>query len=545
MGVCQSTKSTTGKEKLIHTTQKENTLGDIGTERKKEPDQKEKNKKKTFSSLSKNEKYTSTQDTTTNQLAITNDVIISKNETNPEKIYKKIKVLGTGTFGEVWLVKHKDLKKDFAMKLIKKKENKPSEEKEILNEIQILKNLDHPKILKIIDFFSSPKLYYIITEYCPDGELFNEIIKVGKFNEGKAAFIMNQLFKAITYCHSQNIIHRDLKPENIMITDREKNGCLQVKIIDFGTAKITEKGQKENRYVGSSYYMAPEVIRRKYNEKCDLWSCGVIMYILLSGKPPFDGDDDKEILEKIKIGQYDLNEYPFPSLSDESKDLIKKLLEYDPNKRISASEALQHPWFQNTEFQKKNEVNIIAPSLAKQMIQNMKKYHSDNMLRCAVIAYLVHHNTNIEQCIEAEKLFNKIDLNNDGKIEKEELINGIENYWKLPKEDIINEVEEIFVNIDTDHNGYIEFEEFIRAAVDPSIFMTKNYLKFAFGYFDRDNSGDISLEEIKKRFMQNSKNANHDVEEQLRKNFNSIDLNGNGTISFEEFCKMMKKIIKT
>ena len=117
--------------------------------------------------------------------------------------------------------------------------------------------------------------------------------------------------------------------------------------------------------------------------------------------------------------------------------------------------------------------------------------------------------------------------------------------WKLPKEDIINEVEEIFHNIDTDHNGYIEYEEFIRAAVDPSIFMSKNYLKFAFGYFDHDNSGDISLEEIKKRFMQNSKNANQAVEEQLKNNFDSIDLNGNGSISFEEFCKMMKKIMKT
>ena len=435
--------------------------------------------------------------------------------------------------------------KQIRKKYIKKKENKPSEEKEILNEIQILKNLDHPKILKIIDFYSSPKLYYIITEYCPDGELFNEIIKVGKFNEGKAAFIMNQLFKAITYCHSQNIIHRDLKPENIMITDREKNGCLQVKIIDFGTAKITEKGQKENRYVGSSYYMAPEVIRRKYNEKCDLWSCGVIMYILLSGKPPFDGDDDKEILEKIKIGQYDLNEYPFPSLSDESKDLIKKLLEYDPNKRISASEALQHPWFQNTEFQKKNEVNIIAPSLAKQMIQNMKKYHSDNMLRCAVIAYLVHHNTNIEQCIEAEKLFNKIDLDSNGKIEKHELKKGMLEYWKLSEKEIEKEIDEIYNNIDTDHNGYIEYEEFIRAAVNPKTFLSKNYLRFAFRYFDTNNSGGISFDEIKRRFMQNSNNNNAEVEKELKIIYDSVDINHDGSISFDEFCKMMKNIINS
>lgn len=231
---------------------------------------------------------------------LTNDVIVSGNEINPEKIYLKTKVLGSGAFGEVWLVHHKDLDRDFAMKIIKKRKHKSSDEKEILNEIEILKKLDHPKILKIVDFYSTLKKYYIITEYCPEGELFNEIIKIGKFDEGHSAFIINQILKAVTYLHKMNVIHRDLKPENIMITNREKNGCLQVKLIDFGTAKIYEKGHSENKYVGSSYYMAPEIIKRNYDEKCDLWSIGVILYILLTGRPPFDGNDDDEILENVK-----------------------------------------------------------------------------------------------------------------------------------------------------------------------------------------------------------------------------------------------------
>ena len=538
MGVCESAnnKNLANNKSLKHNFSKQSTSS--------ETDKKENNffsqKHKALTSR----EQTSYLNKISKDLAINNDVIIAKDSMSPESIYKRIKIIGTGGFGEVWLVKNKNLNKNFAMKIIKKKNNE-LDEKEVLNEITILKSLDHPNILKILDFFNTYASFNIITEYCPYGELFSEITKVNRFDEGQAAFILNQILMAISYCHSKNVIHRDLKPENIMIVNREKNGVLQVKIIDFGTAKLFEKGHTENKYVGSSYYMAPEVIKRKYDEKCDIWSCGVILYILLTGRPPFDGVDDDEIIESVKDGEFDKESFPYNSLSNEAKDLIERLLTYDPDERITCEEAIRHPWFKTAEFKKKNQVNKIHLSLAKELIDNMAQYDSSNKLRCAVIAYLVHNNTNLEQCNEASKLFYNIDKDKNGTIEKEELIEGFEKYWNLKRNDIKDKVDIIFNNIDTDHNGYIEYEEFIRAAVNPKIFISRNYLKFAFSYFDKDGSGDISFDEVKQRFMQNQENSNNEaIEQLLKKNFDQIDINKDGTLSFDEFCHMMKNIIK-
>ena len=479
-----------------------------------------------------------------NELEINNDVLVSRNECNPELLYEKQERLGIGAFGEVWRVHQKELNRDFAMKIITKRRSR-EEDDEIKNEIEILKQLDHPKILKILEFFTTRNKYYILTEYCPEGELFNEITKVGKFSEAQAAFIIYQLFQIIKYCHKMRIIHRDIKPENVMITKREANGCLQVKLIDFGTAKIFSENSKEKGYVGSSYYMAPEVIKRKYDEKCDLWSIGVIMYILLTGRPPFDGEDDDEILKNVEKGVYDTTSDPFPSLSNEAKDLITKLLTYDPVKRINVDDALLHDWFKSEEFLEKSKVNSINKELANKLLENMMNYKSDNMLKCAVLAYLVHYNSNIQECVEASKLYNDIDVENNGKIEECDLERGLIDYWKIPAEEATKKAEVIFKNIDNDHNGYIEHEEFIRAAINPSVFLKENYLKFAFNYFDSDRSGGISLVEITKKFTQNSRNRGNKIEKDLKRIFEKIDINNDGTLSFDEFGIMMKDIIES
>ena len=275
-------------------------------------------------------------------------VLVGKGSSDPNQIYIRKKILGRGSFGIVYLVKHKFLNRYFAMKVIRKSPSKNSkEEDDLMNEIEILRKLDHPNILKITDFYALKNEYNIITEYCQEGELFDEIKANAPYNEVMAAWYMSQILSAVCYCHNMNILHRDLKPENILIVKRLKNGFHPIKIIDFGTAKVFKKEKSEHLLIGSAYYIAPEVLSRNYTELCDLWSCGVIMYILLTGRPPFNGINEEEIMKKIKEGEYDMSRYPWGVISDDAKDLIKGLLQLDPKKRYTAKEALEHKWFKN------------------------------------------------------------------------------------------------------------------------------------------------------------------------------------------------------
>ena len=476
-------------------------------------------------------------------LILNNDVIVSESNQSPEMVYQKIEKLGEGSFGEVWLVRHKILGKDYAMKIIKK--SPYSNTKQIKNEIEILKKLDHPNILKILEFHLTEDKFYIITDYCKDGELFGEFEKKNSFTEKEASFIIYQILQAVRYCHKMRVVHRDIKPENVMISGRENNGLLHVKLIDFGTAKIFQEGNKQKALVGTSYYIAPEVILGKYDEECDLWSIGVIMYMMLVGTPPFNGKDDDSIMKAVEKGKYDTSFDSYKALSPNAKDLITKLLKYNPLDRITAKDALLHPWFKNNEFENLYRVNTISLVESKNMFNNLEMYKSDNIIKCAVLAYLVHQNTNIKECISASYLFTEVDLNMDGKLEKNELINAYIKYFGLPQDQATIKANTVFSNIDTDNNGYIESEEFIRACINPNLFMSQNYLLAAFNYFDEDNNGNISVAEVEKKFYQSAKNQNSNTKEQLRTMFDQIDANKNGQISFDEFSNMIKGIISS
>ena len=462
---------------------------------------------------------TKIDDKLSNKVTLDTNLLVARSTNDPKDNYKKAKILGQGSFGTVYLVKHKQINGYFAMKVIKKSKNDKDDEN-LMNEINILRKLDHPNIVKINDFYTTKTEYTLVTEYCPEGELFYEIKNFAPFNEALAGWYMKQILSAVNYCHKLKIIHRDLKPENILIYKKNKNGFNTIKIIDFGTAIIFNKKINDKSLTGSIYYIAPEVLskNRNYTEKCDVWSCGIIMYILLTGIPPFNGETDEEIVTKIMNGRFNMEKYPWPIISSQAKDLIKKLLEFDSSKRITAEEALSHPWFECKEVKSGDNAGLYKIKNPNKLLNNLVKYKSDNVLRCAIIAYLVHNNIQLEQVHEAIKLFNQIDKNGDGQISKEELSKGLENTLKLTGKDLKEKVNIIFNNIDTDHNGFIEYEEFIRAAVDKEYFLSENFLRFAFDYFDRDKNGQISFIEIKQLFNQSEKNKYNNEIQKLPRN---------------------------
>ena len=297
-------------------------------------------------------------------IIIKKENLISHKKGNVSKEYILGKTLGTGSFGQVRLAKHKPTKQTRAIKILKKSQIKMEN---LINEISILSKLSHPSIMQIYEIFEDSVNIYIISEYCKGGELFDIISQKGSFTEKEACLIMKQLMSGICYCHQNGIVHKDLKPENIILDDESED--LSIKIIDWGCAKTLNKKEKLHSVDGTSYYIAPEILRGDYDEKCDIWACGVIFYILLCGYPPFNGDDDDEIFEAILKGEFVFPKEEWDCVSDDAKNLIKKMLTQNPKKRISALDSLKDIWFKKNE--EKSETN---KKLAKNVLSNMKKF---------------------------------------------------------------------------------------------------------------------------------------------------------------------------
>ena len=462
----------------------------------------------------------------TDSVSISASNFLTKSKGRLSTNYTIIKKLGSGAFADVQLCLYKPLNQERAVKMIHKTglHQQQIDEKYMLKEISILTSLDHPNILKCYEIFEDSWKYYVAMDYCAGGELFDKIVQMKKFTEAIAAQILFQLLSALAYCHEKNVIHRDFKPENILL--EEKGDSFSIKVADFGSSCFLDKGKKLSGCFGSAYYVAPEVLRGEYNEKCDVWSLGVIMFILLTGRPPYRGSDEKLILDQVKNNPLQIQKSAFPSLSDEALDLLQKFLIVDTSARISAKQALEHSWILNFKH------SVECPDLTG-TLQDLSNFSSSSKLKNAVHLFLASQAISHEETKVLKQEFMNIDKNGDGRISRAELA---DQYRKtMDKAEASEVVERIMKEVDTNHSGDIDYTEFLAACMKISNFESKSNLEAAFMMFDKDGSGFISVDEIKAVLGPNQILDSSVWNEVIQE----VDQNGDGVVDLKEFVLLM------
>ena len=529
--------------------------------------------------------------------------------------YEKISLLGKGSFSSVYKVRNKNTNLFRAMKIIQKNFQKDNEE--ILREINILKNLDHPNVMKIYEFLEDDKNYYLIQEFCDEGDLETALDNKKIYCEFLVRFIMYQVFLAINYLHTNNIVHQDIKKRNIsiikLVEEKEnenkklktknslnnklkrlnsekilysnplkkdddifikinenkeiqeeftKNKLIKnlskkakeylyelsrrsIKVIDFGEAIFMPQKKKYiDDIAGTLNYLSPELIKGQMIKELDEWSCGVLMFYLLSGKFPFDGKTQEEIFNNIENQVLNLDIPELKNISPECKDLISQLLERDINKRIKAKNALEHAFFKIGIKMKKiigGMENKQAEKLLNSWIQLQKSNKQSNagMFKKAVLAYMALNFVEKEEEQKMKNLFYKLSGGN-----KNYLITK-ENFAQTIKQVSDNytdeEINNLFDKLDDNKSGIIEYEELVRGLSDKEKLLNEKNMKAAFNFFDKDKNGKITWSEISDVIFKNKKMTkvfmNQFLEEIYSKEKEGKDVN----ITFDDFCKIIKK----
>ena len=517
----------------------------------------------------------------------TGNFIVQREGSKVYDVYEKLQFLGEGSFGSVYKVKRKNSgQREIirALKEISKEKMCLNEEnsEEIRNEISVLKSLDHPNIMKIYEFYEDKENMYLITEFC-GGDAANIQDKYGVLPEFLVKYIMYQVFMAVAFFHANKIVHTDIKRENIAFFYRDEKkdkkdvedflkkffedkeiteelsdasglenlsedalkvakelSNFDVKILDFGSAKKRNRN-KLSGITGTVYYCSPEIVNDKYDFECDEWACGVMMYILLVNEPPFQGESEEEIFSKILKDEPNLDINPLKDISDNCKDLIKKLLEKDAKKRIKAREALKHPFFTsginigNLFKGKYKENNEILKTLYKRKTQEIQD-KKGSKFKDMVIAYITLHFSEKEEEKKARKIFMEMaGGDNHFLIRKDTFVHRMGTIYKNESKE---KIEELFDNIDENKSGNIEYEELVRALSDRNQLLNDKNLREAFDFFDKDKSGSISWNEIAEIIEPDGS-----IPKQIMKDFmNEIgQKDENKEITFEEFKSILTK----
>ncbi|XP_016446311.1 calcium-dependent protein kinase 20-like [Nicotiana tabacum] len=450
--------------------------------------------------------------------------VLGRKTGNLKEIYTLGRKLGQGQFGTTFLCVDKAQGKEFACKSIAKRKLTTEEDVEdVRREIQIMHHLaGHPSVVQIVGAYEDAVAVHVVMELCAGGELFDRIIKRGHYSEKKAAELARVIVGVVEACHSLGVMHRDLKPENFLFVNEQEESPL--KTIDFGLSMFFRPGETFTDVVGSPYYVAPEVLRKRYGPECDIWSAGVIIYILLSGVPPFWDETEQGIFEQIVKGELDLVSEPWPTISESAKDLVRKMLARDPKKRLTAHEVLCHPWVR---------VGGVAPDkpLDSAVLTRLNQFSAMNKLKKIAIR-VIAENLSGEEIAGLKQMFKMIDTDNSGHITLEELKKGLEKVGANLKD---SEINSLMQAADMDNSGTIDYGEFIAAMLHLNKVQKEDHMYAAFSYFDQDGSGYITQEELQQA-CEKFGLSNIPMEELMRE----VDQDNDGRIDYNEFVAMMQ-----
>ncbi|KAK6145726.1 hypothetical protein DH2020_022546 [Rehmannia glutinosa] len=490
--------------------------------------------------------------------------VLQRKTENLKEKYSLGRKLGQGQFGTTFLCVEKETNKEFACKSIAKRKLTTEEDVEdVRREIQIMHHLaGHPNVISIVGAYEDAVAVHVVMELCTGGELFDRIIQRGHYTERKAAELARLIVGVVEACHSLGVMHRDLKPENFLFVNEQEESPL--KTIDFGlsvfsgqmtncrlavisnwtfldavsdsemnmgyscaVANIFDTCEIFHDVVGSPYYVAPEVLRKNYGPECDVWSAGVIIYILLSGVPPFWDETEQGIFEQVLKGELDFVSEPWPSISDSAKDLVRRMLVRDPKKRPTAHQVLCHPWVQ---------VGGVAPDkpLDSAVLTRLKQFSAMNKLKKIAIR-VIAESLSEEEIAGLKEMFKMIDMDNSGHITLEELKTGLERVGANLKD---SEIVGLMQAADVDNSGTIDYGEFVAAMLHLNKIQKEDHLFAAFSYFDKDGSGYITKDELQQACGQFGLGDAH-LDEIIRE----VDKDNDGLIDYSEFVAMMQDTV--
>ena len=472
--------------------------------------------------------------------------------------YKFKGFIGEGHFASVRTAYKKreySSHKLFAIKSISLKNLNEKERSDLIREVDIISHLEHPYIIKFYETFHDQFYFHIITELCRGNNLNKRLKKNGRrMKEEHARIIIMKLLHAINYCHSSGVVHRDLKPDNIVFEspnnedeeeEEQENNNFNIKIIDFGLSALIDKKEKLHTILGTPYYMAPEVLKGEYNEKCDIWSIGAIAYYLLTGSEPFKGDTSNIIFAKILYVEPDYNPEKFKNVSQNAIDFIKKCFVKNPDERFGSQEGLKHPWFEPI-FKK-----LYAPKYVDDnLLYNISSTKKFSQLKRIIMRYMVYNIGHTEMSVY-KRAFLAFDKFNSGVITPEELNKLFNIYHKPLSEDQLKNI----MSVSDEDNNFLTYYEFIICCLRLRDFLSPEKIFDAFLYFDIDSNNVIDSNDIYLALLRWGRDVvdKNDVENIIyfgtKKKYKELDLNAfieifSDEINKDDYLNKINKIQK-